>query len=77
VDRNRVAFILTELQLAMVYLKAANSAACPGSRAQNLADARRAHEIALDVFTSMSCSDQERGDIEAGLAAIKKGLDAG
>lgn len=74
-NQNRLRFIRIELQLARTFLEAARAAKNLKTRARNVANARRAHEAAKDVFAIVQCTQAQRAEIEASLDAIGNKLD--
>jgi len=75
VNKNRLSFIVTELQLATTFLEVADAASTPVTRARNLAHARGAYAAAKDVLAVVQCSASQRADIDTSLAMIEDRLD--
>jgi len=72
VKKNRLRFVLAELQLANTLLALADRD--PEARARNVERAWLAHAVANDAFAMVQCSPEERAEVEAKLAAIYEQL---
>jgi hypothetical protein len=77
VTQQSVAFVFTEIDLALTFLDIASTTRSPEVRERNIANARKAQDVVMKVIERLRCSAHERNRIAAALETLNARLDSG